>query len=173
MRGGPMEFPRRLEQLKELGNDGMLCLTCDDTDHWSADSSSLEKLTDGIQQIESLATPRVGEINLLATFHRVRHFLRMRVGELNFAGEIVCIPELEKDDVIVAEIVLNTFRFRRYHWFRERQIFKDPRWRVDFSEDVAVVWDDAEVTVLNCLDNTLEIAHAEIIDISIESPLAG
>src|SRR5213592_4353236 len=98
MRAGPMEFPRRFEQLKELGNDGMFCLTGDDTDHSSADSGSLEKLTDGIQQTESLATPRVGEINLLATFHRFRHFLRMRVCELDFSGEIVCIPELEKDE---------------------------------------------------------------------------
>jgi hypothetical protein len=38
MRAGPMEFPRRFEQLKELGNDGMFCLTGDDPDHSSADS---------------------------------------------------------------------------------------------------------------------------------------
>src|SRR5882757_4623400 len=130
----------------------------------------LQKLADGIQQTESLATPCVGEVNLLATFHRVRHLLRMRIGELDFAGQIVCIPELEKDKVIVAEIVLNTLRFRRNHRFRECQIFKDSRWRIDFGEDVAVVWDDPEVTPLNCLDNAFEIEHAEILDISIESP---
>src|SRR6267142_4306630 len=104
----------------------------------------LQKLADGIQQTESLATPRVGEINLLATFHRVRHFLRMRVGKLDFSGEIVCIPELEKDEVIVAEIVLNTSRFRRNHRFRECQVFEDACGRIDFSEDIAVVGDNPE-----------------------------
>src|SRR6267142_2521677 len=133
----------------------------------------LQKLADGIQQTESLATPCVGEVNLLATFYRVRHFLRMRIGELDFAGEIVCIPELEKDEVIVAEIVLNTLRFRRNHRFRECQIFKDPRRRIDFGEDVPVVWDDAEITILDCLDDLVEIARTEIIDIPIKSPFAS
>ena len=63
--------------------------------------------------------------------------------------------------------------FRRNHRFRQRQIFKDSSWRIDFSEDVAVVWDDSEVTILDCLDDLLEIAHAEVIDISVESPLSG
>src|SRR5882724_9460492 len=97
----------------------------------------------------------------------------MRIGEFDFAREVVCVAELEKDHVVIAEIILNTLRFRRNHRFRECQIFKDPRWRIDFGEDVAVVWDDPEVTPLNCLDDAFEIEHAEILDISIESPLTG
>ncbi len=60
MRAGPMKFPRCFEQLKELGDEGMFYLTGDDTDHSSGHvDQELEKLTDGIQQTEPLAAPRV------------------------------------------------------------------------------------------------------------------
>src|SRR2546430_14632577 len=97
----------------------------------------------------------------------------MRISECDFPREVVCVAEFEKDQIIVAEIVLYAPRFRSDHRLRERQIFKDPRWRIDFGEDVAVVWDDAEVTILDCLDDLVEIARTEIIDIAIKSPLAG
>jgi hypothetical protein len=97
----------------------------------------------------------------------------MRKGELDFLGEIVRIPDLEKDQVIVAEIVLNAPCFRGNHWFRERQVFEDARGRIDFSEEVAVVRDNPEVATLDCLDDLFEIASAEIIDISVESSLPG
>src|SRR6266496_424627 len=97
----------------------------------------------------------------------------MRKSELDFSREIVGIPELEKDQVIVAEIVLNALCFWGNHRFRERQVFEDARRRIDFSEDVTVVGDNPEVTTLDCIDDLFEIANAEIIDTSVESSSLG
>src|SRR6266487_1902628 len=97
----------------------------------------------------------------------------MRKSELDFSREIVGIPELEKDQVIVAEIVLNALRFRGNHRFRERQVFEDARRRIDFSEDIAVVGNNPKITILDCLDDLFEIARPEVIDVSVESPLLG
>src|SRR5947199_10160744 len=97
----------------------------------------------------------------------------MKKGELDLSRQIISIPHLEKDQVIIAKVILNSFCLRRNYWFRQREVFEDARWRIDFSEDVAVVRDYPEVTILDCLDDLVEIANAEIIDIGVESPLLG
>ena len=86
---------------------------------------------------------------------------------------LVCVAEFEKDQIIVAEIVLYAPRFRSDHRLRECQVFEDACGRIDFGEDIAVVGDNPEVTILDRLDNLVEIARAEVIDISVESPLLG
>jgi len=97
----------------------------------------------------------------------------MRIGECDFPREVIRVAEFEKDQIIVAEIVLYAPRFRSDHRLRERQVFEDACGRIDFGEDIAMIWDDAEVTILDCLDDLVEIARAELIDISVESPLLG
>src|SRR5207248_9301333 len=87
--------------------------------------------------------------------------------------EVICVAKFEQDQVLVAEIVLYTARFRCNHRLCERQIFKDPCGRIDFSEDIAVIGDDPEVAILDCLDDLVKVARAEVIDVSVESPLLG
>src|SRR5262245_10986640 len=98
------------------------------------------------------------------------HIHRMRICEFDLPSEVIRVANFEKNKVVVAKIVLYAPRFRGDHWFRKRQVFEETRGRIDFSEDVAVVRNNAEVTMLDSLDNLLEIALAKVIDISIESP---
>src|SRR5262245_41641853 len=97
----------------------------------------------------------------------------MRIGERDFPREVIGVTDFEKDQIIVAEIVLYAPRFRSDHGLRERQVFEDACRRIDFSKDIAVVGDNPEVTILDRLNNLVEIARAEVIDISVESPLLG
>src|ERR1700746_604137 len=97
----------------------------------------------------------------------------MKISEFDFTSEIVRIPDLEKNEIIVVEIVLNALRFRRDHGLRKREVFEDTRWRIDFSKDVAVVRDHSKVTILICVDDLSGIANAQIIDIGVECPLLG
>src|SRR5262245_52184396 len=97
----------------------------------------------------------------------------MRIGECDLPREVIRVAEFKKDQIIVAEIVLYAPRFGSDHRLRERQVFEDACGRIDFGEDIAVVGDNPEVTILDRLDNLVEIARAEVIDISIESPLLG
>ena len=70
----------------------------------------------------------------------------MRICEDDLAREIICIAKLEENKIIFAEIVLNTLSFRSDHRFRQGQIFKDARGRVDFSENIAVIWNNPNKT---------------------------
>src|SRR5262245_53004952 len=97
----------------------------------------------------------------------------MRICEFDFAGEVVRVAEFEKNQVIVAEIILNALYFWSDHWLRECKVFEDACGRIDFSEDIAVVRDNAEVTILDCRDDLVNIAGTEVIDISVKSPLFG
>src|SRR5436190_7027128 len=97
----------------------------------------------------------------------------MEKGELDFSRQIVGISNVEKDELIIAKVIPNSFRPWGNYRFRKRKIFEDTRWRVDFSEDVAVVRDYPEVTILDRLHDLLEISPAEIIDNALESPFLG
>ena len=97
----------------------------------------------------------------------------MKKGELDFSRQIISIPHLEKDQVIIAKIILNSFCLRCNYWFRQCEVLEDARWHIDLSEDVPVVRDDSQVTIFNRFHDLLEISDTKIIDNAVESPLPG
>ena len=96
----------------------------------------------------------------------------MRVGKL-FSRQIVGISYIEKDQVVIAEIILDASCFWGNDRFAQRQIFKNSSGRIDFSKKVAVVWDDSQVTTVDDLDNLRETARAEVIDVPVQAALSG
>ena len=50
-------------------------------------------------------------VNLLTALYSFRYCFRMRIREYNFAREVIRVAEFEKDQVILAEIVLNACAF--------------------------------------------------------------
>ena len=79
----------------------------------------------------------------MAPLYRFGYIHRMRMCELDLLSEVSRVANFEKNQVVVAKIVLYAPRLRGDHWFRERQVFEDTRGCIDFSEDVAVVRNDA------------------------------
>src|SRR5262249_21523281 len=97
----------------------------------------------------------------------------MRIGKFNFSREVIGVAELEKDQVIVTEVVLYTSRFRGDYRFLQGKVFEYARWRIDFGENISVVGDNPEITILDCLDNLVEIALTKIIYVFVEPALSG
>src|SRR5262249_32773556 len=80
---------------------------------------------------------------------------------------------VEKKQIIIAEIILYSTRLRCNHRLRKREIFKDACRRIDFSENIAVIRNDSEVTIPNCFNDLIHITAAEIVDIPVEPALLG
>src|SRR5262249_21886035 len=94
-------------------------------------------------------------------------------GEFDFSREIIGIPNFEKNQIVIAKIILNALGLRGNHRFRQREVFEDARWRIYFSENVMVVRNYPEVTIFNSLNNRSEIPDAEIINNAVEPALLG
>ena len=94
----------------------------------------------------------------------------MRICEFDLPGEVIRVADFEENQVVVTKIVLYAPRFRGDDWFRKRQVFEDTRGRINFSEDIAVVRNDAQVAIVDSLDDLFKIARAKVIDFSVESP---
>src|SRR3712207_81009 len=93
----------------------------------------LQQLADRVQQRRFLPCPGMREIHFLSALDGLRYVARIRVGEFDFAREIVRAAEIEIDQVLVAEIILNALCLRRDDWFAEREILEDARRRVDLG----------------------------------------
>src|SRR5262249_35490308 len=133
----------------------------------------VKQLAYRVQKSNTLSAPTVRHVNCLSALDCFSYFGGMRVGKLDFSHQIVGISYIEKDQVVIAEIILDASCFWGNDRFAERKIFKNSGGCFDFSKKVAVVWDDSQVTTVDDLDNLREIASAELIDFPVQAALSG
>src|SRR5215469_11986831 len=133
----------------------------------------VKQLANRVQKSNTLSAPTVRRVNCLPPFDCFSHFGGMRVDKLDLSRQIVGISYIEKNQVVIAEIILDASCFWDNDRFAQRQIFKNSSGRIDFSKKIAVVWDDSQVTTVDDLDDLREAANAEVIDIPVQAALSG
>src|SRR6476469_3114755 len=112
------------------------------------------------------------EIYPLAALRCLHEFFRMRIGILNLARKIARVSQFEKDQLLIGEIILDSFGSGSNDRLTQGQILKDPGWCVDFSKDVFLVRYDAEIAGIYCVDNSVQVLNTKIIDILLKLPLS-
>src|SRR5665213_864082 len=72
-------------------------------------------------------------------------------GEFDFFGKIGGVAQFKENQILRAKIIGDSARLRGDDRLAQREIFKDARRRVDFSEGVQAVGNNADVAVLDGL----------------------
>src|ERR1035437_5570455 len=91
--------------------------------------------------------PAVKLIDLLPTFCYVQGLSGVGGGKHDSLRQFLRIAGLEKQQRVIAEVILDARRTGGDHRLAEREILEDASRRVDVGKGVALVWDDPEIAV--------------------------
>src|ERR1051325_110364 len=125
--------------------------------------AALKKFTNRIQESGALPPPTLRRINCLTALYGFCHLIRVRVRKFDLSRQVIRVADLKKDQIVLGEVILDTPGLWSNHRFAERQIFKNPGRRVYFSKDVAVIWNDAQITMFDGFGHFLLSADPKIV----------
>src|SRR6266513_3040158 len=83
------------------------------------------------------------------------------------------IPKFEKDQVAIAEIILNGFRPGSDDRFAQCKILKDPCRGVNFGKDIFMVRYDTEIAGGNGFYDSVPVLNTKVINVVLEVSFTG
>src|SRR6266404_1200863 len=104
---------------------------------------------------------KVDLLTLACDFHQV---VTMGVGILHLLGEIPSIPWFKEHQRLFVEVFLYARRAGCNYRLPDSQIFEDSCGRIDVSERISLIRNNADVAPINFTDEILEPTRSEIMN---------
>src|SRR5215471_20705254 len=101
-------------------------------------------------------------MDLLTPLRDFNYLFRVVKRPFDLSRKVFDIAEFKVDQRLVVEIVGNAWGTRSNDRFAQCQIFKNSSWCIEFGEYVSLVWNNSQITFLDCLSNLFAHLRSEV-----------